>query len=197
MAIGRVNGKLLTTDSMGGSLGPLASSHPFVHARRAPGRENERPGERRGDRVSGTGVDRLAQLRPRIEAALAEHAIPGLCLGVLADGEERYLGFGTRSVERPGPVTADTRFRVASISKVFTSTVLMRLTEDGHVDLDVPLSEHVPGFGARDPAVRDQLSLRDLLTHREGLAPNVTEDRPPDELDDGALDRAVADIADA
>ncbi|GAA4634666.1 serine hydrolase domain-containing protein [Actinoallomurus vinaceus] len=120
-------------------------------------------------------------------------AAPGVCVGSLDDGEESYGAYGVRSVEDPVPVTADTLFRVASISKLITATVLTRLG----VGLDALVRDHIPGFRVADPAVGEQVTVRDLLTHRSGWAPDEAAYRPADELDAGALARAVADLATA
>ncbi|GAB3963031.1 serine hydrolase domain-containing protein [Actinoallomurus acanthiterrae] len=120
-------------------------------------------------------------------------AAPGVCVGSLDDGEESYGTYGVRSVEDPVPVTADTLFRVASISKLITATALTRLG----VGPDTLVRDHLPDFRVADPAAGEQVTVRDLLTHRSGWAPDGAAHRPADELDAGALARAVADLATA
>lgn len=117
--------------------------------------------------------------------------VPGLCIGSLRDGVESYATYGVRSVEDPVPVNADTLFRVASISKLITGLLLGRL----QVSPDAAVRDYLPAFALADPAVAERLTVRDLLTHRSGFASDYALDRPADELDEGALARAVADLA--
>ncbi|GAB2837121.1 hypothetical protein GCM10027176_46950 [Actinoallomurus bryophytorum] len=118
---------------------------------------------------------------------------PGVCTGSLDGEEESYASYGVRSVEDPVPVDEDTLFRVASIGKLGTGTLLVRLG----VGIDTAVRDHLPDFRLADPAVAERVTVRDLLTHRAGFAPDHAMARPAGELDDGALARAVTDLADA
>lgn len=125
--------------------------------------------------------------------------VPGVAVGVYADGEEHYFGHGVRSVDGGGPVGPGTGFRAASISKVFTATLLMRLAERPAprtpLDLDRPVADYLPAFTLRDAAAARSVTVRQLATHRGGWVSNFFEHRPADELDDAALDRAVGELA--
>ena len=66
--------------------------------------------------------------------------VPGMAIGVLHDGEVESWGFGVTSIETKQPVTADTLFQIGSISKVFTTTLIMRLVDEGRFGLDDPAS---------------------------------------------------------
>lgn len=133
-----------------------------------------------------------AELPDDVARELAD-TVPGISIGVLDRGRESYRSYGIRSVEDPVPVGEDTLFRVASISKLITATVLIRLG----VDPDSAVRDHLPEFRLGDEAVAGQLTVRDLLTHRSGFAPHHALDRPADELDDQALARAVAELSTA
>lgn len=65
------------------------------------------------------------------------------------------------------PVTPSTLFDLASVSKLFTAVVVVRLAQDGVLDLDMPVSAVLPGMKARD------VTARDLLSHTAGLPPTV------------------------
>ena len=69
------------------------------------------------------------------EAKMAEYRVPGVALGVLENGAVTIRGLGVTSVEDPLPVTAHTVFPIASISKTFAATTMMRLIEQGKVNL--------------------------------------------------------------
>lgn len=128
---------------------------------------------------------------PDTVARVLGDPVPGISVGALDDDHESYRSYGVRSVEDPVPVSEDTLFRVASISKLITATLLIRLG----VDPDSTVRERLPGFRLGEAAVAERLTVRDLLTHRAGFAPDHALGRPAGESDDGALARAVADLA--
>lgn len=118
-------------------------------------------------------------------------AAPGVCTGLLEGGADTYRAYGVRSVDDAAPVTADTLFRVASVSKLVTATAVHRLG----VSLDSRVRDHLPAFRVADTDAADRVTVRDLLTHRSGWSPDHATSRPADEQDAGALARAVADLA--
>src|SRR4051794_28495221 len=65
------------------------------------------------------------------EAKMREYAVPGVAVGIISGGATTVQGFGITNVEDPLPVTAHTVFPIASISKTFAATAMMRLVEDG------------------------------------------------------------------
>ena len=70
---------------------------------------------------------------------------------------------------KAGAVDENTRFAIASTSKAFTVGVLGTLVDEKKLDWDDPVSRFMPGFQLRDPYVTQELTVRDLLTHRIGL----------------------------
>ena len=93
------------------------------------------------------------------------------------------------------PVTAETLFHMASITKPFVATSLMQLAERGKADLDAPVAEYLPYFRLKDPRYRS-ITVRQMLTHTSGM-PDVEDylwDKP--EFDDGALKRYVRSLQD-
>ena len=128
----------------------------------------------------------IARLESRIRAAMAEANVPGLALSIVADGELHYAaGFGTTSVEAGGqPVTPETIFRIGSTSKPIAAFVIMRLVDQGLLDLDTPISEILPDFQLSEPGAVDQITLRLLLSHQSGLpsAANYLGAREPGEF---------------
>ena len=83
---------------------------------------------------------------------MAKYDIPGVAVGVLHEGREFVRGYGVTNVDYPVPVDGDTVFRVASTTKTFTGTVVMRLVERGKLDLDARVHRHLPDFRTSDPA---------------------------------------------
>src|SRR5215208_6659297 len=118
--------------------------------------------------------------------------VPGVSIGIYQDGKEETAGFGITSVEHPLPVTADTLFQTGSISKTFTGTVMMRLVEQGKVDLDMPVRKYIKDFRVKDKEVSRKVTIRHLLTHMGGWVGDYFNDFG---TGDDALDKMVKDIA--
>jgi D-alanyl-D-alanine carboxypeptidase len=114
------------------------------------------------------GVDLLSAW---IESQVAYGGLPGLSIGVVHDQTLLWArGFGHASLERREPVTPDTLFRIASITKLFTSTAILQLRDAGRLRLDDPLTAYLPWFAIQQthpdaPAI----TIRHLLTHTAGL----------------------------
>src|SRR5258705_1082255 len=79
-----------------------------------------------------------------VEATATKFAIPGVAVGVWADGREIYACHGVTSVDNPLPVDRDTLFVLGSVTKTYTATALMRLVAEGRVELDAPVRRYVP-----------------------------------------------------
>lgn len=100
----------------------------------------------------------------------ATFAIPGLCIAVVRDGEVALQkGYGTKHLGENAPVDAETRFGIASNSKVFTATALGLLVDAGKLAWDAPVQTYLPHFQLADPYITRELTVRDLLVHRSGL----------------------------
>jgi CubicO group peptidase (beta-lactamase class C family) len=122
---------------------------------------------------SGTDArfDALASLT---EAKMKEYGVPGVALGIVHDGTVSIRGLGITNVEDPLPVTAHTVFPIASISKTFAATAMMRLVEQGKIDLHAPVRTYIPDFRVRDEAVSRDVTVWHLLTHLGGWEGQVS-----------------------
>jgi CubicO group peptidase (beta-lactamase class C family) len=107
-----------------------------------------------------------------IRTTMRKQRIVGMS-AVVTSGGQRVLatGYGFADRERRIPVTVDTVFPIASVTKLFTATAVMQLVERGAIDLDSPVSRYFPEMarGDREPTVRE------LLTHHSGLTGNIME----------------------
>jgi len=135
------------------------------------------------------------QLDPALDHMLREQHIPGLAIGIVQDGSLVYSrGFGLMNLDEPGkPVTPETLFHMASITKLFVGTSVIQLYEQGKVDLDAPIVQYLPYFQLKDPRHRS-IKVRDMLTHTSGM-PDVDDyhwNKP--QYDDGALERYVRSL---
>lgn len=97
--------------------------------------------------------------------------VPGLALAIIENKEIVYAnGFGKTTLEPHGiPVTPETLFRFASVTKPMTSTLVMQLVEQGKLDLDTPVSHYSSELRFSEPTAADRLTLRHLLSHSSGL----------------------------
>ena len=109
------------------------------------------------------------------ETKVAKYRLPGMALGIVRDQELAWFGgFGAADLDLGKKPTEHTIARIASVTKTFTMTAIMQLRDQGRLNLEDPLVQHIPEF-ASARAVRGDLegvTLRRLLTHRSGL---VTE----------------------
>jgi len=137
----------------------------------------------------------VATLEPLVRQALADFSLPGLALGIVKHDALVYAqGFGMRNVETQEPVTPQSLFHMASISKPFVATAIMQLAEAGKLRLDAPVSSYLPYFRLAGDGWQ-QITLRQMLAHTAGM-PDCDDYgwyRPED--DEAALERYVRSLA--
>lgn len=106
-----------------------------------------------------------------MEGQLAYRGIPGVVVGVVAGDDLVWAqGFGHADIATDRPMTSDTRFRMASHSKLFTATAIMQLREQGLLRLDDPVAQYLPWFEVQTAAADDApITVEHLLTHSSGL----------------------------
>src|ERR1700679_2594906 len=105
-----------------------------------------------------------------VNQALKDWKVPGVAVAVV-HGDKIILlkGYGYRDLERRLPVTPTTLFGIGSITKSFTVSTLGMEVDEGKVDWDKPVRDYLPTFKMYDPMLTEQLTIRDLITHRSGL----------------------------
>src|SRR5437660_7519626 len=98
--------------------------------------------------LQGQGNEYNARLEPLIARTLREEKIPGFAIGVVEKGKLVYArGFGVMKLgDATQPVTPETLFHMASITKPFVATALMQLVEQRKIDLDARVTKYVPYF---------------------------------------------------
>jgi CubicO group peptidase (beta-lactamase class C family) len=112
----------------------------------------------------------LAGLDAWIETEMARWEIPGLAIAVVSDDRVVWArGFGVRRLGAPERVDEHTLFGVASTTKAMTVAALGLLVDEGRIHWDDPVLRHLPGFRLADAWVTEQVTIRDLLTHRVGV----------------------------
>jgi CubicO group peptidase (beta-lactamase class C family) len=134
-------------------------------------------------------------MRPIVRQAMTQSEAPGLAIAVLRDGKTVYeASLGVLDFASKAPVTSDTRFHTASVTKTFVAVAVLQLVEQGKVDLDAHPRRYLPYYQLPDPRA-EGMTVRQLLAHISGV-PNDDDtrfDRP--DLDDGALERFVREAS--
>ncbi|MEU6592064.1 serine hydrolase domain-containing protein [Streptomyces sp. NPDC046881] len=110
-----------------------------------------------------------------VTATAQEYGIPGAAVGILAGGRESLITHGVTSAEHPLPVDGRTLFHLASVTKSFTATALMRLAEQGGVDLAAPVRRYVPDLRLADAEAAARITVLQLLNHTAGLDWNLVD----------------------
>lgn len=119
--------------------------------------------------------------------------VPGVAVGVYQDGEEAYAFHGVTSIENPLPVDENTLFQFGSTGKTFTATAILRLVEQGSVDLAGKVRTYVPELRLKDESVARDVTILHLLNHTAGWAGDLMENTGEG---DDALARYVEKMAD-
>jgi CubicO group peptidase (beta-lactamase class C family) len=124
---------------------------------------------------------RLEKAFPEIDKLFEDYAasshVPGAAWGVIVDGQLAHTGVtGYRDVPSKAPVTPDSVFRIASMTKSFTAIAILKLRDEGRLSLDDPAEKYVPELKALVYPTSDspKLTIRHLMSHAEGFP----EDNP-------------------
>lgn len=112
----------------------------------------------------------LQQLETYVQDGMQKTGVPGVAVAVVYHDKVVYLrGFGVRKAGRRARVDENTVFQLASVSKPIASTVVAALVGEHEVDWDDRIVDLDPEFKLSDPNVTEQVTIRDLLSHRSGL----------------------------
>ena len=123
----------------------------------------------------------LAAAYPAIDSIFARYAgvehVPGMVWGIVVDDRLVHVGtFGVQDLASATPITANSAFRIAYMTKSFTALAVLKLRDQGALSLDDPVSQWLPEFAHMALPTRDTaaLTIRQLLSHSAGLP----EDNP-------------------
>jgi len=112
----------------------------------------------------------LAGFDSFLTEAIKAWEVPGLAVAIVKDGEVIFAeGFGLRDVAHKLPVTPKTLFAIGSCTKAFTTFVMGTLVDEGKLAWDTPVRVYIPEFRLFDRTATEQMTPRDLVTHRSGL----------------------------
>jgi len=118
----------------------------------------------------GTPAQPLSDIDAYIEQGRQQWQIPGMAVAVVHNDQVIHAsGYGYLGLEHNTPVDEHTLFGVASTTKAMTATALGMLVDEGKLDWDDKVIDHLPYFRLSDPWVTNEVNLRDLLAHRVGV----------------------------
>ncbi|HEX5734905.1 MAG TPA: serine hydrolase [Blastocatellia bacterium] len=136
------------------------------------------------------------QLEPVIKQVMGQADMPGFAIAVVENQKIVYAaGFGIKNLSTREPITTQSLFHMASITKPFVATSIMQLWEKGKLDLDAPVVKYLPYFRVKDERYAT-ITVRQMLSHISGM-PDVEDyewDKP--QYDEGALERYVKSLTD-
>ncbi len=114
---------------------------------------------------------RLKEIDDYATKAMRDWNVPGFAIAIVKDDRVVFAkGYGVRELGKPTPVDEHTLFAIASNTKAFTAAALATLVDAGKIKWDDPATKYLPGFQLYDPYVTRELTIRDLISHRSGLA---------------------------
>lgn len=111
----------------------------------------------------------IEKLTAAIRHEVEQKRLPAFSISLVDDDRTIWSdGFGFQDAARKIPATAETVYRVGSVSKLFTDIAVLQLVEEGRLDLDAPVRRYLPGFQPVNP-YGIPLTLRQLMSHQSGL----------------------------
>ncbi|MFB4309832.1 serine hydrolase domain-containing protein [Actinomadura sp. GTD37] len=136
--------------------------------------------------------------RRRLAALAARRRVPGASLGILrlrpgGEDELAEAAYGVLNTGTGVATTTDSVFQIGSITKVWTTTVVMQLVDEGLLALDAPVAEVLPELRLADPDAAKGVTMRHLLTHTSGIDGDVFTDTG---RGDDCLEKYTAVLAD-
>ncbi|MGD1905062.1 MAG: serine hydrolase domain-containing protein [Leptolyngbyaceae cyanobacterium] len=161
----------------------LVGGCPFLQSAEKVASEPARP-------IISADPDLQAEISEDIDALVASTVVsdePGVAVLVMADQKVLYAeGYGVSDIETQTPITPETVFDLASVSKQMTAIAILILSEQGDVQIDAPIVEYLPDF--QDPNSDQPILLSDLLHHTSGLADYTSDAWDGSDTDFATLD---------
>lgn len=116
-------------------------------------------------------TENIGKIDSLIRISMDNYKIPGAAIAIVQNDSVIFSnGYGTRVFGKNEPVDQNTIFVIASCSKAFTTSALSILVDHGKLKWDDPVIKYIPYFEMYDPWVTKEITIRDLVTHRSGLA---------------------------
>ncbi len=111
----------------------------------------------------------IERLKSAVRYEVEQKELPAFSISLVDRDQVVWAdGFGFQDAEKKVPVTAETVYRVGSVSKLFTDIAVLQLVEERKLDLDAPVQQFLPEFNPQNPFAVP-LTLRQMMSHRSGL----------------------------
>lgn len=150
-----------------------------------------RPAGAEGTADAPAGTD--PSLQADLEEALARHRVVGANAAVFANGEIRTAAAGLVNVSSGVAMTPETVMHIGSITKVFNTTLLMQMVDEGLVDLAAPVSTYLPELRLADPGHLARITVGMLVNHTSGIDGEMVPEQGHDEE---IIEKAIPRFAD-
>ncbi len=111
----------------------------------------------------------LKDLPKLLKAGIRQHNVPGAALAIHRRGRLYETAAGVLNVDTRVTATPDAVFQIGSITKIFTTTLIMQLVDEGLLDLDTPVRKYLPKFRVADASVSRTVTPRQFLSHTSGI----------------------------
>lgn len=112
----------------------------------------------------------LTKLDDYFQKTYKEWNVPGMSIAIVKDGETIFSkGYGVKEAGKSDKVDENTLYAIASNSKAFTSAMIATLVQEGKLDWNERVQTYIPYFEIYDPAISQQVTIKDILSHRVGL----------------------------
>ncbi|WP_206313302.1 serine hydrolase domain-containing protein [Streptomyces coryli] len=135
-----------------------------------------------------------ARLRALLHRLTTVDGAPGALAEVRDRHRSRVLTSGVADIESRTPVHRDSRFRIGSMTKTFTATMMLQLAGEGRVDLDAPVERYLPGVVRGNGNDGRRITIRQMLQHTSGLPDFLAYLKPQDVVQDPMADRDPRDL---
>ncbi len=137
--------------------------------------------------------DAHAWLTDNLPALAQRHGVPGAAAAILVDGEIADAATGVLSLATGVEATTDSLFQIGSITKIWTTSLVMQLVDEGLIELDQPLRTYLPEFVIADADAAAHITTRQLLCHRAGFEGDIFTDTG---RGDDCVEKFVAGLGD-
>ncbi|MEU6629704.1 serine hydrolase domain-containing protein [Streptomyces parvus] len=118
----------------------------------------------------------LSHWQRRLTELAERHRVPGAVLGIARGEQHAVAAHGVLNTGTGVTTTPDSLFQIGSITKVWTTTLVMQLVDEGALDLDAPVAGVLPELRLSDPQVAQQVTMRHLLSHTSGVDGDIFTD---------------------
>ena len=135
----------------------------------------------------------LGPMDQQLRQMMKVNDVPGVAVGLLIDGQPHAGGWGVTNLDYPRPVDSATVFQIGSSTKPFTGAALVRLVDQGKLDLDAPVRTYVSDFRIADQEASERITVKHLVTHTSGF---WGEEIPDGGRGDDALARMAPRLSD-